>query len=92
MPKKVLNLELSSGAFSAAAAFEGVAALELSVELSAEPVAEPVAEPAWAVSGWRSAMGIRYTVCSGASGREEMREGRRIEIDDDVVEAVPGQL
>jgi hypothetical protein len=51
IPKKVLNLELSSGAFSAAAA-EGVTALELSLELSADVVVEPV----WAFSGARSAM------------------------------------
>lgn len=51
MPRKVLNLELSSGAFSTAA-LEGVAARELSRELRADVVAEP----GWAFSGARSAM------------------------------------
>lgn len=51
IPKKVLNLELSSGGFSAAAVV-GVAALEASFELSAELVVEP----AWALSGARSAI------------------------------------
>lgn len=54
MLKKVLNLELSSGGFSAGA-FDGVAAREGSLELSAELVAEPGA----AFSGARSAMGCR---------------------------------
>jgi len=51
MPRNVLNLELSSGAFSAAA-FEGVAAREVSRELRAEGGAEPVG----AFSGTGSAM------------------------------------
>jgi hypothetical protein len=59
MPRKVLNLELSSGAFSAAA-FEGVAARELSVELRADVVAEP----GWAFSGARSAMVMGYVFYS----------------------------
>jgi hypothetical protein len=59
MPRKVLNLELSSGAFSAAA-FEGVAARELSFELRADVVAEP----GWAFSGARSAMVMDYVFYS----------------------------
>ena len=51
MPRNVLNLELSSGAFSAAT-FEGVAAREVSRELRAEGGAEPVG----AFSGTGSAM------------------------------------
>jgi hypothetical protein len=66
IPKKVLNLELSSGAFSATAA-DGVTALELSLELSAEAVLEPV----WAFSGARSAM-IRYVLYSRPD-EEEIR-------------------
>jgi hypothetical protein len=55
IPRKVLNLELSSGAFSAGAP-EGVAARELSRELRADVVAEP----GWAFSGARSAMVLGY--------------------------------
>ena len=51
MPKKVLNLELSSGAFSAPT-LAGVAARELLAELSVDTGAEA----AWAWSGARSAM------------------------------------
>lgn len=51
MLRKVLNLELSSGAFSVTA-FEGVAARELSPELRVEAGAEAD----WAFSGARSAM------------------------------------
>lgn len=53
MPKNVLNLELSSGAFSAAA-FEGVGARELSPELRVDAGAEAD----WAFSGARSAMAV----------------------------------
>jgi hypothetical protein len=59
MPRNVLNLELSSGAFSAAA-FEGVAARELSPELRVEAGAEAD----WAFSGARSAMAAGQ-VCLG---------------------------
>jgi hypothetical protein len=57
IPRNVLNLELSSGAFSTAA-LEGVAARELSPELRADVVVEP----GWAFSGARSAMmmGCRF--------------------------------
>lgn len=51
MPSSVLNLELSSGAFSTGA-FEGVPALEGSLELRAEAVVEL----GWAFSAGRSAM------------------------------------
>lgn len=40
MPSRVLNLELSSGGFSAGA-FEGVAARDVSLELSADVVVDP---------------------------------------------------
>jgi hypothetical protein len=40
MPSRVLNLDPSSGTFSAAA-FEGVAALDVSLEFMAETVVEP---------------------------------------------------
>lgn len=53
MPKKVLNLELSSGAFSAPT-LAGVAARELFAELSVDTGAEA----AWAFSGARSAMEV----------------------------------
>lgn len=60
MPKNVLNLELSSGAFSAAA-FDGVGARELSPELRADAGAEAD----WAFSGARSAMAAwRVCVCA----------------------------
>lgn len=51
MPRNVLNLELSSGGFSAGA-LVGDVALDASFELSAEPVMEPER----AVSGARSDM------------------------------------
>jgi hypothetical protein len=60
MPKKVLNLELSSGTFSAAAA-EGVAVLEPSLELSA-------VVPVWAFSGARSAMMLMCFAQEGSMG------------------------
>jgi hypothetical protein len=51
MLSRVLNLEPSSGAFSAVA-LDGVVALELSLELRAETVVEP----GWAFSADKSAM------------------------------------
>jgi hypothetical protein len=61
-----LNLELSSTGFSTAA-FEGVAALDVSLELRAEAVVEP----GRACSAGRSAMA--YRACF--SGRVEEKEG-----------------
>lgn len=55
IPRNVLNLELSSGAFSTAA-LAGVAARELSPESRADVVAES----GWAFSGAWSAMVMRY--------------------------------
>lgn len=59
MPKKVLNLELSSGGFSAVA--PGVEAREAALEA----VAEVVVEPARAFSAARSAMLFGLVACSG---------------------------
>lgn len=66
MPRRVLNLEPSSGAFSAGA-FDGVAARDVSLELSTEAAFEP----GRAFSADRSAMvvGLRYS-CK----REKMKE------------------
>lgn len=58
IPKKVLNLELSSGGFSVVA--PGVEALEAAFE----GVAEFVAEPGWAFSAARSAMVCGLVACS----------------------------
>ena len=58
MPKKVLNLELSSGGFSAVA--PGVEALEAAFET----VAEFVVEPGRAFSAARSAMVSGLLACS----------------------------
>jgi hypothetical protein len=63
MPSSVLNLELSSAGFSAA--FEGVAALDVSLELRAEAVEEP----GRALSAARSAMA--YRVCVACRVEEE---------------------
>lgn len=62
MPKKVLNLELSSGGFSAPA--PGVEARDAAFE----GVAEFVVEPGRAVSAGRSAMVSVRDACSGVLG------------------------
>lgn len=66
IPRSVLNLELSSGAFSTGA-FEGVPARDGSLELSADAVAEL----GWAFSAGRSAMaaGASCFSCGGGRGR-----------------------
>lgn len=68
MPKKVLNLELSSGGFSAAA--PGVEAREAALE----GVAEFVDEPGRAFSGARSAILAGLAACSGVRLRMSCAE------------------
>jgi hypothetical protein len=65
MPSSVLNLELSSTGFSAAAF--GVAALDVSLELRAEAVEEP----GRAFSAGRSAMANRASFCGRVTEKLE---------------------
>jgi hypothetical protein len=69
IPSSVLNLELSSAGLSTAA-FEGVAALDVSLELRAEAVEEP----GRALSAGRSA--IAYRVCLACASRAGWRRKR----------------
>lgn len=62
MPKRVLNLEPSSGAFSAGA-FDGVAARDTSLELRADAVADT----GWAlVAAWSAMAAVVWFSCSMA--------------------------